>query len=119
MLEDLLNVVMGDNTASALKAAFLPYLKQLKDFHFSASNPLFWISILILFFLLSGSWGNRKSFSFCSIITVILLLTTQLEKVLADVLAKTEIFDEFVVRLVSLFILSIFTIYYFFIKSNY
>jgi len=94
------------------------YFDDLGNFHFSLFNPFFWVFLVILFFILSRPWGYKKSFSFCLIIAIALLGTTVLENMMADTLAKSELFDFSVVKIVSLFIISMITLYYLFIKSD-
>ncbi|MDP2923861.1 MAG: hypothetical protein Q8O30_09135 [Candidatus Omnitrophota bacterium] len=103
----------------ALKANFLPYLNSLGHFRFSFLNPLFWIFLLVLFLMLLRFWYARKSFSFCLIVAIILLATTGLEDFIAGILAKNgEGFDPVIIRVLSLIVISIISLYYFFIREN-
>ncbi len=51
-----------------LKKMLSSHLDKLRDFHFSFSNPLFWLGIVIVFLVMLRFWHLRKSLSF-SLIT--------------------------------------------------
>ncbi len=103
----------------ALKAIFLPYLNSLGHFRFSFLNPLFWIFLLVLFLMLLRFWYARKSFSFCLIVAIILLVTTRLEDFMVSILAKNgEGFDPLIIRVLSIVAILIISLYYFFIREN-
>lgn len=117
MLQKWLGLI-GNIDFKTLKITILLYLKELRNFHFSLFNPLFWVFLLILFLILSRAWGYRKSFSYCSILAIVLLVTTMLENSLASTLAKSEVFDATVLKIISIFVISMVTLYYFFIRSD-
>lgn len=94
----------------------LSYFNELKNFHFSLFNPLFWVIFMLSFLLLSRQWGRRKALSFCSIITVVLLATTMLGRYLPNAPGPFEFFDFTVLRLISIFVIILISIYYFFVK---
>lgn len=117
MLKELSDSLMKNEYFNALKLRVLPYLKELKNYHFSLLNPLFWVFLLILLFILSRRWGLRKSSSFCVLVTAVLLGTTALANRMAATLAQSKIFDFDVLRMISLFVIALIFIYYFFIKD--
>ena len=117
MLENFLSELMKNEYFIALKQASLPHLKELSNYRFSLSNPIFWLFMLLLLFIVSRRWGMRKSFSFCLAITLVLLTTTHIEKRFAGILSQSQLFDAGVVKLISLFIISIIAIYYLFVKD--
>lgn len=118
MLQKWFNRLIENIDFNTLKTAFLPYFNELTKFHFSLFNPLFWVFLLILFLISSRSWGYRKSFSYYSILAIVLLTTTMLENSLASTLAKSEVFDATVLRIISIFVILMVTLYYFFIRSD-
>lgn len=93
------------------------YLQELKNYHFSWSNPLFWLLLLIALFILSRRWGLSKAGSFCLLIGLVLLGTTEIEMRIGDALVNSGLFDAGVLRLVSLFVIAMITLYYLFIKD--
>ncbi len=112
-----LSLIKGIDFKS-LREAFLPYLNELTQFHFSLLNPLFWVFLLLLFLGLSGFWGYRKAFSFSLTIAIILLVTTVLENAVVSNLAKSESFDAAILKVLSLFVILMVTLYYLFIKTD-
>lgn len=117
MLREWFNGLINSEYFNTLKRTILPYLKELRNYHFSLFNPLFWVSLLILLFFLSRRWELKKSSSFCFLVAIVLLGTTLLENRIADTLAKSQIFDFTVLRMVSIFVISLILIYYVFIKG--
>jgi len=103
-----------DVYVGTLKEIFLTHLETLKDFYFSVSNPLFWIFFVICFLILSRFCGARKSFSFCTIVAIILLAYSKLEGIAAH---RLGVSDPFLIRGLVLFIIAVIFIYYFFIKD--
>ncbi|MFH1769016.1 MAG: hypothetical protein ABH858_07635 [Candidatus Omnitrophota bacterium] len=102
-----------------LKRGFYWHFINLKQFRFSQDNPVFWLLLLLLFFVLRIFWKQRKSFYFCIVFGAILLANTKIEAVLANTVNRPGvIFDPLLLRLFSaaliLFILS----YYIFIKAD-
>lgn len=102
---------------NALKMSIAPYFKELKNYHFSLFNPLFWVFLLILFLILSGRWGRRKSTSFCFLVGAVLLVTTAIANRMANILSKSKIFDFDVLRMISLSVIALIAIYYLLIKD--
>jgi len=99
----------------ALKESLLSHLESLQVFHFSALNPLFWAFLFILFLILSRFWKTRKSFSFCVVIAIVLLACSKLEHSAANALGSST---SFMIRGLSLFIIAIVSLYYFFIRND-
>ncbi len=117
MLKDLLAGLIESEYFNLLKLRVLGYLQELKNYHFSLLNPLFWLFSLIFLLILSRRWGLRKASSFCALVVAVLLGTTALANRMAGTLAQAKIFDFDVLRMVSLFVISLIAIYYFFIKG--
>ena len=117
MLKELLASLIENEYFNLLKLMVLPYLEELKNYHFSFLNPLFWLFLLISLLILSKRWGLGKSASFCALVAAVLLGTTALANHMAATLAQAKIFDFEVLRMVSLFVISLIAIYYFFIKG--
>lgn len=102
----------------ALKAGLSSHLKSLQNFDFSFFNPLFWIFLLILFLVLLRFWETKKSFSFCFTIGVVLLATTEMERYVTDLFTRPgETLDLFVIRISSLLLISVISLYYLFLKD--
>lgn len=103
----------------ALKNFFISQLNELRDFHFSFFNPLFWIFFIAVLVILVRLWEFRKSFSFCVTVAVILLLTTRVEELISrNLVASGEAYTPFFIRAVSLFIISVILIYFIFIRDS-
>ncbi len=117
MAEKWFNDLMEGVDFNTFSTRGLFYLNELKNFHFSLFNPLLWIIFCGAFLILSKRWGPKKSFSFCSIITAVLLATTWLENYIPNAPAPSGLFDATIMRLISLFIIMLISIYYFFIKN--
>ncbi|MBU1853502.1 MAG: hypothetical protein KJ957_05615 [Candidatus Omnitrophica bacterium] len=103
----------------ALKASCIPYLKDLRDFQFSFLNPLFWVGLLILFFILLRFWQTKKAFSFCLIIGAILLASTKLEGFIEKAIAGVGgTFDPLLVRIGVIFVVSVIFLYYLIVRDG-
>ena len=104
---------------NAFKETFLSYLQALTSFQFSALNPVLWVFVLIAFFILLRHWKIKKAFSFCVTVTIVLLITTKVEKELLKLLTQGgEVFDPVIVRVFSLFVLAAVVLYFVFIRGN-
>lgn len=117
MAEKWVRNLMDNADFNSFTKKLWPYLNELKNFHFSLSNPLLWVIFCVSFLLLSRQWGTKKAFSFCLIITVVLLATTLLENYIPSASGAAELFDFTIIKLISIFVISLITIYYFFIKN--
>lgn len=101
----------------AIKKTLEPHLEALKNFQFSVFNPLFWIALLILFLILSRRWDARKSFGFCSVVAILLLVTSQAESFVANFVVRSAgVFDPIIIRIISTIIFCFISIYYIFMK---
>ena len=101
-----------------LKRLIIPYLSELKAFHFSFLNPLFWLFLILLFLLLARFWENKRAFSFCVILTIVLLATTKTENLLVDIFTRSgSVLDPLLVKIFSLFVILIIFLYYAFVKQ--
>lgn len=99
----------------AMKSAMLSYAESLKDFHFSPTNPLFWVFLAVLFFILLRFWRPKKTLSFCLITGLILLATTKIETLIAGMAAGSgTAFDPFLIRVGCIFVVSIVFLCHFF-----
>ncbi len=101
-----------------LKPVAFVYLNELRDFQFRIANPLFWVSFLIVVFLLNSFWKLKKAVFFCVIIALVLLITTALENSMGDALSKFALFDYMVLRYISLFLILVISVYFFLIKLD-
>ena len=100
------------------KAIFKPYFNELKDFHFTFSNPLFWLSAILLFLVLTRFWQSKKAFSFSIITVAVLLLTTRMEAAAETwFIAQGDIFDALAIRMVAFFIILMLFFYYSLIRN--
>ena len=113
MLQKWVNNITGNLDFKTLETTYAPNLKELGNFHFSASNPLLWMIYLIAFIIFSRFLGFKKSFYFCLIVFVILLATSELEN-----LITTPDFDFTITKLISAMIIMFVSIYFFFIKND-
>lgn len=94
-------------------------LEALKEFQFSISNPVFWLSLIILFFIAMRFWKPKKALYFSLVIGGILLATTKTESVIGQAIRRGgETFDPMVLRISALFFIAVVWLYYGFIKSD-
>ncbi len=99
-----------------LKSAVTPYCTELKNLHFSVANPLFWTIILVVFLLLLNFWTVRKAFSFCVVISLVLLAATKLENFTASF--SSYDFIPALTRVLLAFTVLLIVIYYTLVKGN-
>lgn len=106
----------------ALKAAFLPYIKSIQEFHFYWDNLLFWAGFLVLYLILEifRDWNRSKAFFFCAIIASILLSTTWLERPLIDMFTVQghSCFDPFILKAASITVISVVVLYFVFVDNS-
>lgn len=107
-----------------LKKAFLPYIKDIQEFHFYYNNPLVTIFFMILYLTLEigMSWSPGKAFFFCISTAFILLATTWLEKSLIKIFAipgyATYNLDPFILKICSLVAISLVVVYFVLIDNS-
>lgn len=117
MLQKWFSYLIKGMDFNTLKIKILPYIAELRNFHFSLFNPLFWISLLVLFLILLRFWDIRKSCSFCFVISILLLVTSKTQSFISDIVTKSGFtFDPIFIRMIFFFILSFVLLYYIFIK---
>ena len=105
----------------SLKTTFLPYIRSIQDFHFYYNNPLIWVFFMTVFLMLVWfrSWSHGKAFSFCLTTSLILLGMTWMEKSIRGAFVRPdESFDPFIIRAVSLVVISVAVLYYAFIDNS-
>ena len=102
----------------ALKPKFGPHLEELKAFHFSVTNPVFWMFGIVLFLIMGRFWHTKKALSFSLIVCVVLLLTTMLEGITETwLISAGEIFDPLPIRVISFFVILMIFFYYSLIRD--
>lgn len=83
--------------------AFWIYGSRLANYEFSCRNPLFWVLLAVIFFVLNRLWNFKRAFSFCLFLGVVLLATTRFEIYAAKAFASPgEPFDAGIIKLVSI-----------------
>ncbi|MFA5007678.1 MAG: hypothetical protein WC546_00425 [Candidatus Omnitrophota bacterium] len=98
---------------------FLVYFHQLLRFDFSVTNPVFWLFLLVILFILTKLWKTKKALSFCFVVALILLSATKIENYIAPLIIKNGgSFDPLLIRIGCLFIILIVLLYYSFIREN-
>ena len=105
----------------SLKTTFLPYIKSIQDFNFHYSNPLIWVFFMTVFLMLVWfrGWSRRKAFFFCLTMSLILLGMTWMEKSIRGAFVRPdESFDPFIIRAVSLVVMSVTVLYFAFIDNS-
>ncbi len=117
MAQEWIKSLMENDTLKVLVKALSPYLEELQKFQFSPLNPLFWICVLILLLILTRRWAFKKAFSYCLVVSILLLVTTALEKYILNRLGADEM-PGFIVRIISIFLLSLISVYYFFVRID-
>ena len=101
-----------------LKPMVGPDLEELRAFHFSATNPVFWMAGILLFLVMGRFWHTKKAFSFSLIVCVLLLLTTMLEGFTETWLTSAgETFDPLPIRVIAFFIILMIFFYYSLIRD--
>jgi hypothetical protein len=95
-----------------------PYYNSLKNYEFSYLNPLFWAGLLLLFIVVSRFWELKKSFSYCLWIGIILLVTSKLEVVFANLFSLPGASaDTTLIKFVSAFVVAMLSIFYIFVRQ--
>ncbi|MFH1479118.1 MAG: hypothetical protein ABIG92_05015 [Candidatus Omnitrophota bacterium] len=118
MVESLLIMSNLNIDFDTLKETFITHFDGLRAFNFSYENPLFWIFYVLAFLTLLMFWNARKSFSFCTILAVILLATTKLEHtIVAKFTSIGETFDVLFIRIASAIVVVIIALYYTFMRD--
>jgi len=103
----------------AIRRIFLYHLYRLGNFHFTFTNPVFWLFLLLLFLTLLTFWRLKKALSFSLIVALILLGATKFENFLGNIFTGSgESFDPTMVRLLSITFIAFIFIYYAFIKRD-
>ena len=98
---------------SKLEPFLLRNLESLKDFNFSFSNPIFWLLLFILSWILTRFWPVAKSVSFCIVVAVVLVSATALESLLSDKFIQIgSEFDPTLIRAMSLLVITLITLFY-------
>jgi|GEM_PF-912047 len=112
----------ADMYFEVLKAAFLPYVKNMQDFHFYWDSPLFWAGFMILYLILERgmAWNIGKAFFFCAITSSILLGATWLEKPLMDLFTVqgNAGFDPFILKVATVTAVSVVVMYFVFVDNS-
>ncbi len=103
----------------ALEKAIRPYLNSLKKFQFSYLNPLFWVFFLFLFLILLRFWRPKKSFSFCMLLAMVLLIDTKIENFIGSISQPQDgVEPAMIFRIIAGIILAFISIYYFLIRED-
>jgi len=116
-LEKLSSFFTLENLRNLFKSA-QPYIQELQDFHFYFSNPVFVLLILICLLSLYKPWGLKKAFSYCLLISSILYLTTRITVHMNTSIDGGEVTYAAIIKFISIFIISVVSIYYFFVKQT-
>ncbi|MFC1675275.1 hypothetical protein ACFL1K_05275 [Candidatus Omnitrophota bacterium] len=96
-----------------------PHIEQLQNFQFSIFNPLFWVSLLAMFLITWKFWRAKRSFSFSLVVGVILLASTEIERMVAKAVASSGgVLDPFLIRALFVCLIFIVSLYYIFVKSD-
>ena len=103
---------------NVLKQISAPYLAELKNFHFSVRNPLLWIFFVLAWVILAVRWNYKKAFSYCLMITVVLLATTQIEKIIVRSLDDNALIDFTLPKIICGLVIVFISIYYFMIRGD-
>lgn len=116
-LEKLSSFITLDNLVNLLRST-QPHIQELQDFHFYFSNPVFVLLILICLLSLYKPWGLKKAFSYCLLISSILYLTTRITVHMNTSIDGGEVTYAAIIKFISIFIISVVSIYYFFVKQT-
>jgi len=95
-----------------------PEIIDMQNFRFYFTNPVFGIIILVTFLILNRSWGLKKSFSYCLVVSAILYLTTKIASYTNIPIEGSQILYADIFKFISLFIITLISIYYFLIRTK-
>lgn len=104
----------------ALKAVFLPYIKNIQDFHFYYNNPLVWVLFMVLYLWLERgrSWTPNKAFFFCAAITSVLLGATRLAAKTFTIAGYAPYsLDPLIINIASIVLISLIAVFFVFIDN--
>lgn len=116
-LKKLTSIFTQPNLAESLKL-IQPDVQEMQNFHFYFSNPIFGILILTTFLILARSWGLKKAFSYCLVVSSILYLTTKIIIHSSLPIEGSGVTYADIIKIIAIFILTLITIYYFFIENK-
>jgi len=94
------------------------HFRELQNFRFLFSNPVFDLIILLTFFILSRSWGLKKAFSYCLIVSVTLNLASRTMIYLNNLLGHPLGSYQMLIKIGAIFFITLATIYYTFVRNN-
>ena len=106
-----------DNLAT-LKATLQPHIQQLQELHFSFTNPVFGLLLLLVFLLLLKKWGRSKAFSYCLLVSSILCLDTGLEGYFVTPIAESGVLLSDIIHAIVYFAVIVITLYYAMIRNE-
>ena len=108
----------SEKTVDAFKAALRPDIQALKRLHFSFTNPVFALCILVVLLVLSKGWVYKKAFSYCVLVSSILCLTSGLEAYFAFPIEGSGVSYMDLVRGGAFALILVITVYYAFIRNE-
>jgi len=94
-----------------------PDIQDIQNLRFYFSNPVFGLLIIVSFFMLYRIWGAKKSFSYCLLVSSILYLTTKITNQISLYIDGSGISYADIIKFISIFIITLISIYYFFMKN--
>ena len=116
-LEKLTSLFTQPNLAKFIEK-IKPDIYDLQNFRFYFNNPIFHLLILTAFLMLSKSWGLKKSFSYCLVVSSILYLTTRIVSNTSMPIEGSMIAYADIIKFIAIFIITLISIYYFLIKTS-
>jgi hypothetical protein len=116
-LEKLTSLFTQPNLAK-FSEKIKPDIIDMQNFRFYFTNPVFGIIILVTFLILSRSWGFKKSFSYCLVVSTILYLTTKIASYTSIPIEGSQILYADIIKFIALFIITLISIYYFLIRTK-
>lgn len=117
-IQEKLSIFFDKNKLAAFWETMQPHIRQLQTLHFSFGNPVFDFSILLAFLTITKFWGLKKSFSYCLIVSTILVISSRFDTQLqVGIEGATTTYAD-ILHCVVIFIVAIITIYYCMIKES-
>jgi hypothetical protein len=113
----LASIFTRPNLASFLES-IQPDIQELQNFHFYFSNPIFGLLILTAFLILAKSWGLKKAFSYCLVVSSILYLTTKIIIHTSLPIEGSMVTYADIIKLIAIFMITLISIYYFLIRNK-
>ncbi len=110
--------LFNNPTAINFFKSLKPHIEELNNYYFYFTNPVFDLIILVAFLFLSRSWGYKKAFSYCLLVSSMLYLITIINTHFGGTFAESEFIPADILRTIIIILIFVVSIYYLFIKDS-